>query len=90
MASGAASWRSDFYFTEFNTPDALQKGYGKLDVGVSWTSPSGAMTLSAYGRNLTDETTLSSMSVVSPLLGSLRVASYDPPRHFGVSIARSF
>ena len=90
MASGVASWRSDFYFTEFNTPDALQKGYGKVDIGVSWTSPSGAMTLSAYGRNLTDETTLSSMSVVSPLLGSLRVASYDPPRHFGVSIARSF
>ncbi len=90
MASGAASWRSDFYFTEFNTPDALQKGYGKLDIGVSWTSPNGAMTLSAYGRNLTDETTLSSMSVVSPLLGSLRVASYDPPRHFGVTIARSF
>ncbi|MFY7760543.1 TonB-dependent receptor [Aquidulcibacter sp.] len=90
MASGAASWRSDFYFTEFNTPDALQKGYGKLDVGVSWTSPNGTITLSAYGRNLSDETTLSSMSVVSPLLGSLRVASYDPPRHFGVSIARSF
>lgn len=90
MAHLAASWRSDFYFTEFNTPDAEQKGYGKLDLGLSWTSPTGGLTLSAYGRNLTDETTLSSLSVVSPLLGSLRVASYDPPRHFGVSIARNF
>lgn len=89
-ATGAASWRSDFYFTEFNTNDALQKGYGKLDFGLNWVSSNGHLTLAAYGRNLTNETTLSSMSVVSPLLGSLRVASYDPPRHFGVSIARSF
>jgi len=84
------SWRSEYFFTEFNTPDASQDAFGRLDLGVSWTDASDTWTLSAFARNVTDETAIGSMAIVSPLLGSVRVVSLEPPRHFGVRLAYGF
>ncbi|MFZ4072083.1 MAG: TonB-dependent receptor [Caulobacterales bacterium] len=89
-ATGNYSWRSEYFFTEFNTNDARQDSFGRLDLGLSWTAPSERWSVSAIGRNLTDETTIGSLSVVSPLLGSVRVAAIDPPRHFMVRLGYQF
>lgn len=89
-ATGSYGWRSKTFFTEFNTPDAMQDAVGRLDLGLSWTDANEKITVSAFGRNLTDETVIGSMAIVSPLLGSVRVASFEPPRHFGVRVGYRF
>lgn len=88
--TGNYSWRSEYFFTEFNTADASQDSYGRLDLALSWTAPDGSWSVSAFGRNLTDETVIGSMAIVSPLLGSVRVVSLEPPRHFGVRLGHRF
>ena len=40
--------------------------------------------------SLTDRKVLSSLAAVAPLLGSVRVASLEPPRHFGIGLERRF
>ena len=89
-ATGNYGWRSETFFTEFNTDDARQDAVGRLDLGLSWRGPSDRIGLSVFGRNVTDETVTGSMAIVSPLLGSVRVASLEPPRHFGVRLDYAF
>ena len=47
-------------------------------------------TVNVFARNLTDRKVLSSLAAVAPLLGSVRVASLEPPRHFGIGLERRF
>lgn len=88
--NGAVQWRSEYFFTEFNTADARQGGFARLDLGAMWTSADDRWAVNIFARNLTDRRVLSSLAVVSPLLGSVRVASLEPPRHVGVGIERRF
>ena len=88
--SGAMQWRSEYFFTEFNTPDARQGGFARFDLGAVWTSADGGWAVNIFARNLTDRRVLSSLAVVSPLLGSVRVASLEAPRHFGIGFERRF
>jgi outer membrane receptor protein involved in Fe transport len=88
--NGAMQWRSEYFFTEFNTADARQSGFARFDLGAVWTKADGGWAVNIFARNLTDRRVLSSLAVVSPLLGSVRVASLEPPRHFGVGIERRF
>ncbi len=88
--SGSVQWRSKYFFTEFNTPDAQQSGFARFDLGAVWTSADDRWAVNVFARNLTDRRVLSSLAVVSPLLGSVRVASLEPPRHFGIGLERRF
>jgi iron complex outermembrane receptor protein len=88
--NGSMQWRSEYFFTEFNTADARQGGFARFDLGAVWTSADDGWAINIFARNLTDERVLSSLAVVSPLLGSVRVASLEAPRHFGVGIERRF
>lgn len=88
--NGSMQWRSEYFFTEFNTADARQGGFARFDLGAVWTSADGGWAVNVFARNLTDQRVLSSLAVVSPLLGSVRVASLEPPRHFGVGLERRF
>ncbi|OYU74504.1 MAG: hypothetical protein CFE32_17550, partial [Alphaproteobacteria bacterium PA3] len=73
--NGSMQWRSEYFFTEFNTADARQGGFARFDLGAVWTSADDGWAINIFARNLTDERVLSSLAVVSPLLGSVRVAS---------------
>jgi iron complex outermembrane receptor protein len=84
------AYRSHYFFTEFNTPDARQNGYGKLDVAISFEPGRGNWKLYGYVRNVTDENVIGSMAIVSPLLGSVRVVNLIPPRNFGVGASLKF
>jgi iron complex outermembrane receptor protein len=87
---GAMQWRSEYFFTEFNTADARQGGFARFDLGAAWTSADNRWTVNVFARNLTDRKVLSSLAAVAPLLGSVRVASLEPPRHFGIGLERRF
>lgn len=84
------AWRAKSYFTEFNTADAVQKAYGRLDLAASIQPRDNGWRLYAYLRNATDERAIGSMAIVSPLLGSVRIVNLIPPRNFGVGLDVDF
>lgn len=84
-------WRGRFFFTEFNTPDAMQEAYGLVNLSASIRpADSSRWKLFAYVRNAADRTALTSMSIASPLLGSARQVTYTPPRLVGVGASFQF
>jgi iron complex outermembrane recepter protein len=84
------SWRGRFYFTEFNTPDAMQGAYGLLHLSATLRPAAGPWKLWAQLRNAGDTTALTSMSIASPLLGAARQVTYTPPRQFAVGASYDF
>lgn len=80
-------WRDKFYFTEFNTPDAMQAAYGLLNLSASIRPSGGGWKVYGYVRNVGDKAALTSMNISSPVLGSARQVSYTPPRHVGVGVS---
>lgn len=84
-------WRGRFFFTEFNSPDAMQEAYGLVNLAASIRpADSHRWKLFAFVRNAADKTALTSMSIASPLLGSARQVTYTPPRLFGVGASFQF
>ncbi|MDR7271389.1 outer membrane receptor protein involved in Fe transport [Pelomonas saccharophila] len=84
------SWRGRFYFTEFNTPDAMQGAYGLLNLSATLRPAAGPWKLWAYVRNAGDTTAYTSMSIASPLLGAARQVTYTPPRQFAIGASYDF
>jgi outer membrane receptor protein involved in Fe transport len=83
-------WRSKFYFTEFNTPDAVQDGYGLLNFSGSIRPAKGPWKVYGYVRNATDETALTGLLIASPILGSGRQVTYTRPREYGIGATMDF
>ncbi len=83
-------WRDRFYFTEFNTPDAMQEAYGLLNLSASLRPSQGRWKLYGYVKNAGNVTALSSMSISSPVLGSARTVNYVPPRYVGLGVSYDF
>ena len=52
--TGNYSYRSEYSLTELGNV-LEQEGYGLVNLGVSWTSTDGKMSLGLHGKNLTDE-----------------------------------
>lgn len=84
------SWRGRFYFTEFNTPDAMQGAYGLLNLSATLRPAAGHWKLWANLRNARDTTAFTSMSIASPLLGAARQVTYTPPRQFALGASVDF
>ena len=83
-------WRSKFYFTEFNTPDAFQSAYGLLNF-AGWIRPArGPWKVYGYVRNASDKTALTSLIIASPYLGSGRQVTYTRPRELGLGLTWDF
>ncbi|KQV48619.1 hypothetical protein ASC95_22160 [Pelomonas sp. Root1217] len=84
------SWRGRFYFTEFNTPDAMQGAYGMLHLTATLRPAAGHWKLWANVRNVADTTAITSMSIASPVLGAARQVTYTPPRQFALGASVDF
>lgn len=84
------SWRGRFYFTEFNTPDAMQGAYGLLNLSATLRPAAGPWKLWAHVRNVADTTAFTSMSIASPVLGAARQVTYTPPRQFAIGASHDF
>lgn len=52
--TGNYSYRSDYSLTELGNI-LVQDGYGLVNLGISWTSTDGKMSLGLHGKNLTNE-----------------------------------
>ena len=83
-------WRSRFYFTEFNTTDAVQAAYGLLNLSATLRPAAGPWKLYAQLKNATNTTALTNMLIASPILLSARSVGYTPPRSFGVGATLDF
>lgn len=84
------SWRGRFYFTEFNTPDAMQGGYGLLNLTATLRPVAGRWKLWANVRNVADTAAFTSMSIASPVLGAARQVTYTAPRQFTIGASVDF
>jgi outer membrane receptor protein involved in Fe transport len=82
--------RSKIYFTEFNTPDAMQDGYGLLNLAASIQPAGVGWKFYGYVRNATDTTAITSMLITGPNLGSTRQVTYTLPRQFGIGAIVEF
>jgi outer membrane receptor protein involved in Fe transport len=82
--------RSKIYFTEFNTPDAMQEGYGLLNLAASIQPAAGGWKLYGYVRNATNTTAITSMLITGADLGFTRQVTYTPPREFGIGATVDF
>jgi len=83
-------WRGRFYFTEFNTADAVQPAYGLVNLAASIQPAAGRWKVYAQLRNAANTTALTSMSIASPLLGGARQVTYTPPREFALGASLEF
>ncbi|MRV71250.1 TonB-dependent receptor [Duganella sp. FT92W] len=82
--------RSKVYFTEFNTPDTMQSGYGLLNLAASLRPAGGRWTLYGYVRNAGNTAAYTSMLITGTNLGSARQVTYTPPRLIGIGATRDF
>jgi iron complex outermembrane receptor protein len=78
------SYRSKVNFDPFG--ETRQGGYGLLDARISWTEPSERVTFSLFGRNLTDETYYS----VVTLQQESWPANFGEPLSIGGQVAVKF
>jgi len=83
---GRYDWRSRVYFSEFNLPLVSQDSAGRLNAFASYDLPGGKWRLGAYGRNLTDERTFSSMVVGAAVINSITTGTLGPRREYGVEV----
>lgn len=78
-------WTDDFYFDPSNNPEVLEGGYGLLSAFASWESPAG-LTVSVYGKNLTDE------EYRTHIIKNVGVgfSVFGQPQAFGVALSQRF
>ncbi len=78
-------WTDQFYFDPSNNPEVLEGSYGLLSAFASWESPDG-LTISLYGKNLTDEEYR--VHIIKNV--GVGFSVFGPPRSFGVAISQRF
>ncbi len=63
---------------------------GRADLSVIYASPDRKWQAEVYARNITDETVLARVQIVSSLLNSAALGALDPGREVGISLRRRF
>ena len=79
--------RDEFYSNPDNRPVNLNESLSLLNGRVGWNSPGGKWSVTAWGRNLTDEAT--QIWNTRSFLGIPR-ASYTDPRTYGMTVRWNF
>lgn len=82
--SGSVTYQSKIYFDFFE--DTKQNGYALVDLRAAWTAPSEAWTIAVYGRNITDQTYLSSVLANAVSIAQL----YGQPATYGAELQFRF
>jgi iron complex outermembrane receptor protein len=78
-------WTDEFYFDPSNNPEVLESSFGLVGAFASWESPTG-LTLSVYGKNLTDEEYR--VHIIKNV--GIGFSVYGPPQQFGLSLSQRF
>lgn len=87
-ARADVSYRSTFYFREFNNPLDAQKDYTLLNLALIWDSPDEKYRVRLYGTNVTNEAHIVRMGS-SDNFGS-RFVTWGAPRQVGVELKANF
>lgn len=82
------SYRSTFYFREFNNPLDAQEAYTLVNLGLIWDSPDEKYRVRLYGNNITNEAHINRMSSTDQL--GARFVNWGAPRQFGVELKANF
>lgn len=83
----SATWKDDYYVREFNLPVGRQDAYTNWDASLRYTNAEDTWYVEMFGKNLTDELILSSLSGVG---NNPRAAIYHAPRTYGVQAQYRF
>jgi iron complex outermembrane receptor protein len=85
------SFRDDYQLFEVANPAIDQKSYSLVDLAATWTAGDGAWSVTAAGRNLTDERyRIGGYVFAGPVFGNVQNAFYGPPRTYSVTVGYSF
>ncbi len=82
---GDASFKDDHFTSADNDPNGIQEAYWKYNARISLSDQEGKWEVAAYGRNLTDEATIS-YSLSAPLGAGIYGNGREEPRILGVLI----
>jgi iron complex outermembrane receptor protein len=87
---GAYSYQSRVYLDQFNNLPFSQESVELYDVGATFMPYDGAIAVSVFGKNLTDEEVMNSLFVSSAITLSVGSAGVSPGRTYGVRIEYNF
>ena len=83
------SYKDDFFTNGDNDYASLQEAYTKFDARFALLSPDQRWELTVYGRNLTDEATITA-TLPAPLSGGIRGSYIEEPRVIGAQVRYNF
>lgn len=86
--TGSAASRDKQYYTEFNDEITSQDSFTLYDANLRYTAPDGKLTLSLWGKNLSDEMVVSGIYVTST--SRTITGTYLPPRTYGATVGYKF
>lgn len=81
------AWKDDYYTSPSNAEKTKQEDIGNLGVNIAWTSSDELLKVTAWGKNLEDETQIASR-IVDPT--GITSESYMAPRTYGLTVTKSF
>ncbi|MBC2666695.1 TonB-dependent receptor [Novosphingobium flavum] len=85
-----AIYRSEQFFTFFNSAADRQGAYATLDLSVTYVSPDKKWSVQAYGRNVTNKVVLTSAVPSATTFQGLNMYQFAAPATFGVRVQANF
>ena len=83
------NYKDDFFTDGDLDPNTLQEAYAKIDARLALATVDDRWEVALYGRNLTDEATVSA-SLDSPLSAGIMASWIEEPRVIGVQVRYGF
>ena len=81
---GDGHTKGQTYFDQFNTKQNSEGSFTILNASIGWEDPDERMSVTAFLKNITDETVLNGTFMGGGLVGFPLNGRYDPPRTYGV------
>jgi len=86
--SADISYKDEVFFSEFNNDIMFQPDYTMYDARLRYTSANEQWTAELWGKNLTDELVEGGSFAIAT--GRVIIATYLPPRTYGVTVGYNF
>jgi len=80
------SWKDTTYFDPFNARNNYQPAYHYIGARLGWTSADDHLSVSLWGKNLTDKTVITAAAISSDFNGFPQLVSLNEPRTFGIDL----
>lgn len=88
--SATGNYRTDSYYTVFNTPDYLMEGYTTWDFRAMWTGPDNRYAIIGTVANAFDKDAVQSFTTSSPQTSNQQTIGLQPPRIVSLELQYRF